>query len=455
MKLGVMIEHGPQDWQIIQQQNGFGAIHAAGRWNYEEAANGVFARVVREESGEVVVPWKAATDTGEHGWEITLTGIPAGGLYRLETCLDCPTSEKEWAIRGDTVHYLGVGDLFVIAGQSNSAGYGKDTIFDAPELGVHLFANDNRWKLAVHPLNDSTGSVHEINREFSNSGNSPYLSFAKYLKREMHYPIGLIQTSLGGSPLSRWNPEETGDLYENMLEVIQAAGGAVKGILWYQGCSDTDEEAANTYFDRFASFVRHTREALNDPQLAFITVQLARYTAAISEMYHLGWDKVREAQRQAARRIAGVMVTSTLDFSLSDCIHVSALSNLALGERMAKLALEKIYGKTIGAESPDIVQATALDGERIRLQFAPIYDHLYCYEVEAARLALEVEDEAGRNPLKCYAMEGKDALVLELSRPIAGQAFVHHGRSSDPQGRSPVDFATHLPLLAFYRVKVK
>ena len=65
----------------------------------------------------------------------------------------------EWAQRGDTRQHWGVGDVWLIAGQSNCAGYGKDPVEDPSELGVHLLGNDLHWDLATHPLNDSTNSL--------------------------------------------------------------------------------------------------------------------------------------------------------------------------------------------------------------------------------------------------------------------------------------------------------
>jgi sialate O-acetylesterase len=78
------------------------------------------------------------------------------------------------------------------------------------------------------------------------------------------FPIGPIQASLGGSTLSAWNPEENGVLYRNMTQIINSQGGKVKGILWYQGCSDTASGLCDSYSERFESMVSHLRSDLND-----------------------------------------------------------------------------------------------------------------------------------------------------------------------------------------------
>lgn len=246
MKTGALINKGPSDWQIIQQVDGKADISLSGDWiDYPESRNPkVFVRVVREENGGIVVPWQESENTEPGKWRITVRGIPAGGLYRVETCLhEKGKYEIEWGTRGDMIHHIGVGDLFVITGQSNSAGYGKDPVYDPPEIGVHLLRNNGKWDLATHPMNESTGTIHEENREGGNPGHSPYLSFAKQLKRELGYPIGLIQAALGGSPLSAWNPEENGYLYRNMMNIVRSQTEKIRGVLWYQGCSDAGSEA--------------------------------------------------------------------------------------------------------------------------------------------------------------------------------------------------------------------
>lgn len=456
MKTGAIIEQGLEDWQIIQQYNGKGKIEVSGYWNLENDEKGsVYVRIVKEDTGDEVIPWRISVDTGNQCWKIDIPDVPAGGLYRLETCVmteSCVT--LQWAFRGDVIHYFGVGDLYVIAGQSNSAGYGKDPVYDPPELGVHLFANSNCWKLASHPLNDATNTMHEINRESGNSGNSPYLSFAKYLKRDLHYPIGLIQTALGGSPLSRWNPEEEGDLYQNMVDVVNLLHTRVKGVLWYQGCSDTEELPAQSYFERFEKMVQYTRCDLCDPELSFLTVQINRCTTKAEPKIDEGWSKVREAQRRAAREISNVYLIPTLDFSMSDCIHNSSSSNVVLGERMAKVALQKIYGRNIRAMAPDISETVLTQPDQIKICFENVYEKLYTYDVPAEKLSVRVEDELGIVRIQDYSIQNNREFILKLERPVQGSVYVHNAKDMDPEGRALIDFATHLPVVAFYRVPV-
>lgn len=456
MQIGVILEKGPADWQIFQRQNGAVRVELGGRWVLPEGvtAGRVMARVVREETGETVVPWTPSVTEEDGKWSGVLT-IPCGGLYRLETCLDHDGTNGavEWAVRGDMVHHLGVGDLYAIAGQSNSAGYGKDPIYDPPEMGVHLLKNSGRWDLASHPLNESTATAHDENREAANPGHSPYLHFAKVLKRELGYPIGLIQAALGGSPLSAWNPDEDGILYRGMMERIRSQGGRIRGMLWYQGCSDAGEGLCDTYPDRFANMVRHLRKDVEDEGLPVLTVQLNRYVAPGSPLQDTCWGKVREAQRQAAKVIPDVYVVPAVDGGLSDAIHISSASNMVLGERLARTALGVVYGRMVHYNAPDLASVRQTAANQVLLTFENVSGRLYAFDVGPEALPFTVSDREGLNGVTAYEFKGK-GIFLTLAREIQGDAVVHGAWEMNPKPVIPIDSEGHLPMLAFYGAAV-
>jgi hypothetical protein len=450
MKRGVVIEKGPQDWQIIQQENGKADIRLEGYCIPQDQCRVVYARIVDEETGFPIEPWTAAPSSGDNRWELVLRDIPAGGLYRLETCLnEAGALVLEWGCRGDMRHHIGIGDVYVIAGQSNAAGYGKDFIYDPPEPGVHLLRNNGRWDMAGHPLNESTDTLHEVNSEGANPGHSPYLAFARRLRKYLGCPVGLIQTSLGGSSLQAWNPD-TGPLYRNMMSIL-AAAGPVKGILWYQGCSDTSPECRDSYLTRFREMVLRLRRDLNNPALPFLTVQIARLTNADNN--DIGWGMIREAQRRAAEEIENVFVAPTTDCTLSDAIHLSASANMVLGERLAGVALRRIYGKRYGYEAPNIKTACLAGADAVRLTFAPVYNRLYAFEELPCRLPFTVEDQEGQIRIASYEIE-KDTLTLHLERPAGSECTVSGAADMNPPWFTPVDFASHIPVLSFYRFPV-
>lgn len=453
MLLGVIIESGIQDWQIIQQKNGVGNVNLEGKWYYDKTIKfpEVFVRIQEESSGRSIIPWKKAETDMNGGWKISISDIPAGGLYRLETCLKTEeTVSMEWAARGDMRHYIGVGDLYVIAGQSNSAGYGKDPVTDEPELGVHILKNDDCWGLASHPLNDSTNTKHEVNRETSNSGHSPYLSFAKTLKRQLGYPIGLIQTSLGGSSIVRWDPEEIGDLYQNMMMRIRAQESGIKGILWYQGCSDTGEKEADLYKERFQHLVQSTRQESGQYRVPFITVQLNRLLSTPeSGQVDKNWGKIREFQRELTWELEDVYIIPSWDGThMSDNIHNSSAFNLVLGERMAYMALGKIYGRTCMCEAPDIEQVT-VNKDIVLLKFNNVYEAISMFDMPVNKLPFSINDQEGKVKIVTYQLKDKDTIQLHLERGIIGNARIDCGMRQNPECIIPVDIGTHYPILSF------
>ncbi|MFC4600108.1 sialate O-acetylesterase [Cohnella hongkongensis] len=460
-QIGAIVNKGPQDWAIVQQRNGTADIVLAGRWHMDEPVREAqaYARVVREDSAETVVGWTKAEMAENRSWSVRLNGVKAGGLYRIETCLQVDGNPAmEWAIRGDMIHHVGVGDLWLIAGQSNAAGYGKGPVNDPPELGVHLLRNSGRWDLASHPFNESTNTLHIENRETANPGHSPFLAFAKLLKRELGYPIGLVQTALGGSPLKAWNPLEDGTLYRNMLSVVRDAGGSAKGVVWYQGCSDCYPGDCETYAARFRQMVEQWRADLGEPALPFVTVQLNRYTkGGGTEEDDRAWGLVREQQRVAARDIPNVTVVPAIDSPLSDEIHNSPAGNLIIGERTARAALASVYGRDVHFRAPEIAGASyvAADagGPAVELK----YDHVggYLVSIGPNHPVFTVEDEDGRAPIEEWSISGRSGIRIRLARPLRGQAFVHGGFERNPAPYFPLDSLTYMPPLSFYQYPIR
>ncbi|WP_219836879.1 sialate O-acetylesterase [Paenibacillus sp. R14(2021)] len=459
-QIGAIIQKGPQHWAIIQQENGVGSITLSGIWVIpeEEQASSVqvYTRIVGEEDAREVASWQPAAMLAEQAWKITLNAIPQGGLYRLETCLQLDDNPAlEWAVRGDMIHHIGVGDLWVIAGQSNAAGYGKGPFQDAPQPGIHLLRNNGQWDLATHPFNESTASIHFENRERANPGHSPFLAFGKLLQKEVGIPIGLLQTALGGSPLKAWNPDEDGVLHRNMMKTIQSAGGKVRGILWYQGCSDCSPADSASYLKRFGHTVQHWRRELKDASLPVLTVQLNRCTDSASAEADQSWGRVREAQRQAALTIPNVYVIPALDCPLSDGIHNSPAGNMIIGERMGKVALAHIYGcAVLHTEAPCLTSAafTEKGGIGICLQFANVSGYLLA--IGPVSQVFSAQDIHGEIGISSWQITARGEITLNLARAAEGETVVHGAYQMNPSSFLPLDSGTYMPILAFYGQKV-
>jgi hypothetical protein len=407
----------------------------------------VYARVVMEDDNSVVIPWTQCERDGA-SWRLDLA-LREGGLYRFEARAllpDRPLSMIEWAPRVGIARHIGVGEVFLLAGQSNMAGYGRDAAYDPPELGVHLYANDGQWKIASHPLNDAVNTIYPETLE-ETSDTSPALAFGRMMRRRLGVPVGLVQASKSATALSEWNPSEDGALFRSAVK-RWAAAGPIRGVLWYQGCSDAHGQLAATYLDRFTAMVEAWREAMG--RILFITVQLNRYSsvAARGEAADRGWGQVREAQRQAARVIPCVAVVPAIDLPLSDMIHNSSGSNVILGERMARMALGLMNGRPEPA--PDVIGAEYLDERSFLLKFKS-EDDVVAYEGFAG--GFEVEDAQGI--AVCETAETTDGgllLVAERTYTLPAQA---HGlwRGTPPPTVPRGRFG--MPMLAFYGVSIQ
>lgn len=457
---GATIRSGVTNWQIVQaDEDGFGTIQLTGSWAWQSSGC-VEVRLVSEETSTPVtrsLDWHPAVTLADGSWSMMLENIPAGGLYRLETRFNCAENpQSEWSPRGEMRHFIGVGDLWVIAGQSNSAGYGRGPVNDPPELGIHMFRNSMEWMLASHPLNDSTQTKHAENQEYSNPGHSPYLHFARQIKKQLGYPIGLIQTSLGGSSLAQWNPTDPDSpaiLFHNMVRCVAAVGGKVKGILWYQGESDANPESGQSYKDRFERAVHAWREALGQPDLPVLTVQLNRLYTPSTEDLELGWSYLREAQRLAAKTIPGVHIIPTLDLPLSDGVHNSPAGNLLMAERLAQTALGAVYAFPVDYLAPEIHNAVLTGDKKIvELCFSQVTSRID--NIDPTANCFKVEDSYGVVPIEKVIYTGSAKIQLALGRAFRGKGTVHGGYGITPAS-VPIDVERFLPMLAFYAMEVQ
>ena len=454
-ELGVLIEAGLSDWQILQQdENGRAALKLSGRWIFRESFKKavVYVRLVSEASGEAISlahDWTRATTRRDGKWTCRLKDIPAGGLYRLETCLNLDGGLIEWSARGDMRHHVGVGDIWILAGQSNSEGHGRSPVDDGPQLGVHVFRAKGCWELASHPLNDATDTRYPANRIYCNPSHSPWLHFAKLLQEDLGYPIGLIPAALGGSPLEAWHRKSGGYLFENMLDYVKDAGG-VRGVTWYQGESDTGIEQCQTYVRRFREFVADLRRMLKCKDLPVITVQLNRCIGQDFDAVdaHRGWEAIREAQRQVAHSDPHVFVVASFGAQLADGIHNDSAGNMVFGRRAAAAALGGVYSRAVKYLHPDC-QAARVFGRRLELRFAHIDTRLHFENNIAAQIPFAVRDNQGDVAITGWSMSGRDTMQLHLARELQKDAVVVGAPTACPPVNVPYDISGYLPMLGF------
>lgn len=467
MQYGVCIKGGVRPWQILQQDdNGTSTLNLHGTYGLarlssdvpirfspvEDSPTSIWARAVEEDTGEPIVDWLACELHGRGEWRISMI-LPVGGLYRIETKMEYEGWDGLSVTRGDMVHHVGVGDVYLISGQSNAAGRSKSPIYDPPEMGVHMLRLSGVWAPATHPMTETTDTKYAGNYENHNPGHSPWLHFGKELKRALNYPIGLVNAAYGGAPLSWWNPAENGALLKNALTLLDDTGTGVRGLLWYQGEAEGYENAGETYGQRFAAFIGQLREALAKPSLPVILVQLSKCLEGANEHLNRQWGLVREAQRRAPADIPDAFVVPANDLALYDFIHISSESNLVIGERCAKAALTEIYGRSHHYRGCEVVHALRSGEREVTLRFGGITNWLNTFGVPVEQLPFDLEDSNGlHHPTEQEI--GRDTIKLGFPVPIGEDAVLHGAWRMDIGGVVPWD-CMRMPMLSFYGLLVE
>jgi sialate O-acetylesterase len=358
------ITSGAVDRQVFQRSpSGFADIPLAGSASGRKV-NGKFVEIrLSTRTGPVPgFDWIQLAKVQKSAWTATLSRVPTGGPYRLDIRLqDSATSF--------TLEDLLVGDLWILAGQSNMEGHGDLIDVQPPSDLVHSFDMADNWIVAQEPLHTTVSAVDPVhwplNRDRQperltgdklalyisqrKKGAGLGLPFAAALLKFTGVPVGLVPCAHGGTSLDEWNPklrDQDGDsLYGSMLRRFRATGSRVKGVLWYQGESDANPKAAATYQVRFLDFVKSLRADFDDPNLPFYYVQIGRH---ISSHDIAEWNRVQQAQLQAEPLIPHSAMAASVDLSLDDGIHISTPDLKRLGLRLAKLACRDLFPSTAG-----------------------------------------------------------------------------------------------------------
>jgi sialate O-acetylesterase len=295
-----------------------------------------------------------------------LVGVPAGGPYQANINVSYPTGEDRELQITAAIGPFFVGDLWVLAGQSNMQGVGNLDDVTPPSDRIALLGMDGKWSRAEEPLHwlvDSPDPVHsgdpatraqrsKQEHATRKKGAGLGLPFATTLTAATGVPIGLIATAHGGTSMAQWDPAKKDrggrSLYGSMLGQVNRAGGKVRGVLWYQGEAEANPEASKAYPRTMVNFIASVREDLHDPDLPFYLVQLGRF---VHEGPSDGWNAVQDAQRRIPDRVPSTAVVAAVDLELDDGIHVGTNGLKRLGGRLARIAQRELFGMA-GATNP-------------------------------------------------------------------------------------------------------
>ena len=144
-------------------------------------------------------------------------------------------------------------------------------------------------------------------------------------------------------PASCKNPYRPTGLYECMLSRIMPY--TVKGVIWYQG--ESDDHKPKMYDTLFSTMIGSWRKGFQNEELPFIFVQLPNHRYLMDKDFK-HWCLVREAQNKVHNAIKNAYMCVALDKGQFNDIHPK--QKKVVGQRLANIALEKIYEKQLKNE---------------------------------------------------------------------------------------------------------
>lgn len=344
---------------------------------------------------------------------------PLSACQSLSICVESPHRRVE-------CRNILTGEVWICSGQSNMEFLLKDE--EGADFFVARANHPSIRKLCVPratALVPQTGlpATWEICRpERAGNFSAVAYHFAARLHRALQIPVGLITNAYGGSSAEAWLPgdrlstdPDLSPILETWAEYLRnyhsdprrrelvaeenraklvAAGihpppwplepkgpesfhrpsvlfnamvhplvpFPVKGVLWYQG--EANFTRAHRYARLLSALISGWREQWQNPELWFLIVQLPKFNA-----HWLGTDtfaELREAQMLAAKANSRTAITCNLDLGDPGDIHPPRKQEV--GDRLAKIALGKVYHKNLGSLAPEFRSRSVASGI-IRLDF--------------------------------------------------------------------------------------
>jgi sialate O-acetylesterase len=331
-----------------------------------------------------------------------------------------------------------VGEVWLVAGQSNMQRLLSETAdgdaaiaaANFPQIRLFNVSRQVAFKHAPPPLAAWQACSPETVKGFSAAG----YYFGVELQKELRVPIGLINSSYGGSQAEAWTPDDyllaSDDLrptvertkiwdeerprvraeYDEALkkwraeaDTARAAGARpspspavpdalreyriassiyngmiaplipfyIRGAIWYQG--ESNEARAQQYGLLLPTMIRAWRERWGEGNFPFGIVQLPNYRDPKPEPANEAWSHLREAQRLTVLNTPNTGLIVTIDIGEAHDIHPK--NKLDVGKRMARWALVDVYGRKLTKSGPMFREAKT-SGSKMVLKFDQVGDGL-------------------------------------------------------------------------------
>lgn len=322
-----------------------------------------------------------AVGTVHANWSLKIRTPAAGGPHNISI-----TGKNSI-----TINDILVGEVWLCSGQSNMemSAWGlkqyDNDVLAATNKSIRFFHIPRATAAFPQDNMDAKWVVcnPEDMRRFSLAG----YFFGQKLNSVLGVPVGLINSSWGGTPAEVWTPKEAIEkdagikkaadnlkpvpwgpvsysyAYNAMIYPIH--NFSIAGALWYQG--EANVGAADTYGKLFVAMIESWRSAWNK-ELPFFFVQIAPFAGYGTD--NINSVLLREAQTKTlSLGNTGMIVTTDLVDNIKD-IHPHQKKEVGL--RLANYALAQTYGKTGIPHKSPLYQRMKIEGDKIRIYFTDV-----------------------------------------------------------------------------------
>ena len=328
------------------------------------------------------------------GEQLYTTKAGDDGRWKIELKKLKPGNVLEMIVKGSsgnslTVKNILVGEVWICSGQSNmhwtfSKGHG--VLNNETELANANYNDIRMFTVAKggtpEPAEDAKGAWLTINRENllvdgENGASVLAYFFGRELFQKLNIPVGLINTSVGGTPAEKWTKREALEANPD-LKALSGKGGsstlynamiaplipyAIRGAIWYQGESNLDR--AYQYRTLFPAMIANWRSEWKQGNFPFGFVQIApyRYKGQNPENY----PELCEAQTMTLKSSPNTGMAVTAD--IGDVGNIHPKNKQEVGRRLALWAMAKVYGKKQMVYSGPLYKSMKIKGNQIVLNF--------------------------------------------------------------------------------------
>ena len=348
-------------------------------WGQAEA--GAEVEISVEKDGATVRRASAVAD--ENGkWLAKLSPMKAGGPYTV----NIKTPGEQIAIAN-----ILFGDIWICSGQSNmEMSYrwgltrGKEDIETTRNSNIRLLNVPN--KTSVTPLTAFDAKWEKLAPDSGKNFSAVGYFFGAAIAKELEgVPVGLIDITWSGTFIHTWMSldaiEKTGawkaaeKAAKHREEVAKFLAGeqndaflkpsphvlsacyngmfapvfplAIKGAIWYQGCNNVGDE--KSYFLYFKELAADWRSNFSGGDFPIYLVQLAAFQQTNENPIDSAWARMRWTMTRLGEEIKNCGTAVAIDVGHPTDIHPK--DKKTVGERLARLALHRTYGRA------DIVEA--------------------------------------------------------------------------------------------------